>query len=264
MAPKFHRILVAPRSGQALPPRLGLLGQRHGKTKEAAQRFPPFRQRDILGSLSAEDRALFLDKCVRKRFKKSETLYAAGDSHRATFLIESGLVRTYHQSAVGKEITLGYWSSGDIIGGPYFFDDTGIHFWSARAVADSTVLLITGHELRTLVTTVPMIGKAVLDAISFKLLWDSLLLQILGTRSVPSRLAHLLIKLTVVHGVATHDQEITVNHYFTQEDFASMVGATRQWVNTQFRRFQRDGILQIRNRQITIRDLNRLEKLCEW
>jgi CRP/FNR family transcriptional regulator len=259
----LHQIRVVPREGQELPTELRLLPQIGAKSRNGEVTFPAFRQRDILANLCESDRTLFLSKCIRKKLSKGELLFVAGDPHTATFLIDSGLIRTFHESSSGKEITLGYWSAKDIIGGPYFFDDTGVHVWSARAVQDSKVLLITGRDLRTLVTSIPTIGEAVLDAITFKLLWDSLLLQVLGTRSSAARLAHLLVKLTAVFGVA-HGLEITVSHYFTQEDFANMIGATRQWVNIQLRHFQRNGVLEIRNRQIIIRDFERLKKLCEW
>lgn len=258
-----HQIRVVALEGQQLPTELKLLPQIGAKSPNGEAPFPAFRQRDIFARLSKSDRSLFLSKCTRRKWDKGELLFVAGDPHTATFLIESGLIQTFHESSSGKQMTIGYWSAKDIIGGPYFFDDTGIHVWSARAVEASEVLLITGSNLRMLVTTVPTIGKAVLDAISFKLLWDSLLLQVLGTRSISARLAHLLVKLTAAFGVV-RELEITVSHFFSQEDFASMIGATRQSVNVHLKRFQRNGILEIRNRQIIIRDFDRLKKLCEW
>jgi CRP/FNR family transcriptional regulator, cyclic AMP receptor protein len=222
----------------------------------------PFRQRNILMSLGERDRQMFLAKCSRQRFRRRAKLYTEGAAHKASYLIESGVIRTFYESPTGKEITLGYWSAGDLIGGPYFFDDSGIHVWSAEAVENSVVLAIPGRSLKELVTRSSRIASVVLDAISFKLLWDSLLLQMLATRSVSSRLALLLVKLTALYGTPSADG-VLIGHRFTQENLANMVGTTREWLNAQLKRLQQDGVLRVENRQILITNLARLKQVAE-
>lgn len=213
-------------------------------------------KRHLLDTLNSSDRAVFLSKCTRKQYGKRQTLFVAGQRHTATYMVASGLVQTYYQAASGREITIGYRGPGEIVGGPYFFDDSGVHVWCARAAQDSEVLAISGLDLRALVTKVPGIGDAVFDAISSKLVWDSLLIQILGTRAIKERLAHLLVRLALFHGVTHGDH--TVIRYFTQEDLANMVGASRQWINIQMKEFKAKNMVDFRNKTIVILDLNKL------
>ncbi|MGH9891898.1 MAG: Crp/Fnr family transcriptional regulator [bacterium] len=226
------------------------------------KRSTAIRQRNILTTLGARDLELLLAKCSRQRFKRRAKLYTEGTLHKASYFIDSGLVRTFYQSSGGKEITLGYWSSGDLIGGPYFFDDTGIHVWSAEAVENSVVLAIPGRDLRDLMAKSPRIMSAVLDAVAFKLLWDSLLLQALATQTVPSRLAILLVRLSALYGTTTAEG-IELRHGFTQEKLANMVGTTREWLNAQVKQLQNEGVLFVKGRKIVITDLMRLKQSSE-
>jgi CRP/FNR family transcriptional regulator, cyclic AMP receptor protein len=222
------------------------------------KRSPVVRQRNILASLGARDLELLMSKCSRKLYRRRAKLYIEGTPHRATYFIESGLIRTFYESPAGKEITLGYWSTGDMIGGPYFFDDTGIHVWSAEVVENSVVLAVSGRDLREMMMKSPRLASAVLDAIAFKLLWDSLLLQALATQSVSTRLAVMLVRISALFGEATPDG-IVLGRGFTQEKLANMVGTTREWLNAQLKQLQRDGLVCVKGRRIVITDLARLK-----
>ena len=219
-----------------------------------------FRQRNILLSLGKGARESLLSRCEPQRFARGENLYVQGSRHKASYLLSSGLVRSYHTTFKGKELTIGYWSAGDLIGGPHFFDDTKLHIWSARAVEDTEAYAISGRDLRELTLSVKEIGSSVLDAICFKLLWDSVLMQVLGTRSVSARLADLLVKLAALHGEASPDG-IVIWRRFSQDDLACMVGATRQWINAKLADFERRGLLKIRDNRLVIRDLPGLDSL---
>lgn len=248
---------LASDSESRAPRRVALTGKARSNG-EAGMSSEAFRQRNILLSLSRSAKELLLSRCDKQRFKRGENLYVQGSRHKATYLIESGLVRSYHTSFKGKELTIGYWSAGDLIGGPHFFDDTKCHIWSARAVEDTEAFAISGQDLRELALKTPEIGNAMLDALCFKLLWDSVLMQVLGTRSVSARLADLLMKLAALHGDSS-PEGIVICRRFSQDDLACMVGATRQWVNAKLMDFERRGLLAIRDCRLIIRDLPGLE-----
>src|SRR5207237_6457102 len=134
----------------------------------------------------------FLGHCTELHFPRDSTIFSQGQKH-ISFLIKDGLVRTFYVSATGKEITLAYWSNGDIIGGPYFFDDARKNIWSAHAVEDSVLLAIDGAKLKELAMRMPSLALFLIDSLSFKLNWVSLVLQALGTEFVHGRLATLLV-----------------------------------------------------------------------
>jgi len=203
---------------------------------------------------------VFQAHSTRCTFSTGEQLFLQGEPSRKAFLITRGLVRTYYTSSVGKEITMAYWSPGDIVGGPYFFGGGVAHVWSARAIEESEALEIHCSDLEAIAAKHPSIGHWLTDVLAFKLHWVSSLLQALGTGSVTVRLAHLVLQLTELYGVQQEDC-VAIKYRFTQEDLANMVGATRQRVNMILRYFVSEGVLSVGHHQIVVRNKEALRSL---
>jgi CRP-like cAMP-binding protein len=206
----------------------------------------------LLARLSEADEATLLSCCTERHFSRDAPIFSQGRRH-TTFLIKSGVVRTFYVSASGKEITLAYWSRGDLIGGPYFFDDARANIWSAHAVEESVLLAIDGPSLRDLAERIPALALLLIDALSFKLNWVSLVLQALGTEFVHGRLAMLIVHLSELYGEPC-DGAIRIRYEFTQADLAAMVGMTRQWVSTALGQLQHAGIVRVHKRRLYILD----------
>jgi CRP-like cAMP-binding protein len=216
------------------------------------------RQTDILARLQPASRREFERHCTHVDATSGDVIFAQGEIHHDSFLITSGLVRTYYLSPLGKEITLAFWSDGNLIGGPDFFGGSP-HVWSARCVKDTTMLAIDGPTLKQLTQRLPDLADSVIDALTFKMRWISVLLQTFATECVINRLAHQLARLADMHGYQ-HDDGVAIRHEFTQEDLATMVGATRQWVSMTLNQMQRANLITFKNRRLIVRDLEALRR----
>jgi CRP/FNR family cyclic AMP-dependent transcriptional regulator len=111
---------------------------------------------------------------------------------------------------------------------------------------------LPGRELRALATEIPNLAIGLIEGLTFKGKCYSALAQMLGTRSVTQRLAHLLLHLMELYGV--EDPEgVVIAAAFTHADIAHMVGATRQWVTISLKRLHEQGVLTSAKSQIVIR-----------
>lgn len=212
--------------------------------------------------LADADLALLRRNAREADFAAEASIFRQGEPSISSFLILDGLVRTFYSSPLGKEITLAYWSRGDLIGGPQFLSRSCKHVWSAKAVEKTKVLVLPGTDLERLCAESPAIARFVIETVSLKLGWVSMLLQTLGTQSVCVRLARLLLQLGEVYGVEVEDGTL-LRHSFTQEDMANMVGATRQWVSITLGSFQRDKIVCMRKRRLVILNKELLRKIAQ-
>jgi CRP/FNR family transcriptional regulator, cyclic AMP receptor protein len=220
-------------------------------------------KKDILAQLSPADRALMLNKSTALTFPRGSHLFVQGSRHAGTFFIRSGLVRTYYVSPDGKELTLAYWSVGDLLGAPDIFGNGMTHVWSGQAVEDTSVLVIDGADFAEIAIErpkLPSLARLVINTLIFKLKWMSILLQLQGTASVSVRLAHLLLKLSAMFGREQQGGTV-IEHRFTQDDLANMIGATRQWVSVALRRLRRQGIVRFNRRQLIIQDHQALRRI---
>src|SRR5712692_8820663 len=214
----------------------------------------------LLEQLSGDERQRFLARCTEMSFRPRDTIFSQNLPTTATFVIMDGLVRTYYLSPEGREITLAFWSTGDLIGGPAFFGERPRHIWSAQAIEPTRVLAISTKALEELAKELPAVALGIIGALSFKLHWVSLMLQTIGSESVTLRLAMLLLQLGETYGEPTQDG-IRIWYPFSQADLASMVGASRPWVSTTFGRLHKEGVVAMRRRHIVIMRLAKLKEM---
>ena len=195
-------------------------------------------------------------RCRLNTVRAGQTIFQQGAPHTSSHIVQEGLVRTYYTAATGREITLAYWSEGDLIGGPNFLGG-GHHIWNATAVGSGRVLTISDLDLRQLAESDPDILRWLTDILSFKLRWLSILFQIHGTESVRQRLAKLLLMLAEIYG-EPDGSGLVIKHQISQSNLATLAGASRQWTNRTLGELRDDGLLEISNRRIRILDLDRL------
>jgi len=213
----------------------------------------------LLGSLTPHERELVLSHGQRRVLSRGQTLFNQGAPHEGIYLIESGRIRVFYEAPSGREITLAYWHAGNFVGGPEIFG-TSMHLWSAVATSNCSVVLIPGKTLRSLVQQVPSLAIGLIEGLTFKGKCYSALAQMLGTRSITERLAHLLLHLVDAYGVKD-DKGILIGAAFTHADLAHMVGATRQWVTISLKRLQEQGVILCRKSQIVVRQPSALEDI---
>lgn len=199
--------------------------------------------------------------CRPTTFSAGETLFRQSEEHRFSYIVESGLVRTYYTAPSGHEVILGYWSKGDLVGGPSVLGG-GVHIWSGTAASHARVLPISGAALKEIVSSDPELCWWIIEVLGFKCRWISILFQIHGTENVSSRLAKLLTLLAENFGEST-EAGIALSSRISQGDLGAWIGASRQWTNKSLTQLKQKGLLAIENRQIIVKDVSVLRRLAE-
>lgn len=192
---------------------------------------------------------------------RGDGIFFQGDPHGGIYLIESGLVRTFYNGPSGREITLAYWTPGHFVGGPEVFGG-GTHIWSGEAMTETRLLFLTGQVVRELVASIPAFALSIIDGLVAKGKCYSALVQMLGTRSVAQRLAQLLLIMGETQGREIEGR-LRLDRRVTHDQLAVIVGSTRQWVTTTLDRLQKDGVIVIEGRVITIERVDVLRSMAE-
>src|ERR1700680_2721878 len=146
----------------------------------------------LFEALTLPERETVLKHGRRKVLYRGQTLFNQGARHDGIYLIETGRIRVFYTAPSSREITLAYWHPGNFVGGPEVFGG-GVHQWSGVATSNASVVQLPGKELRALVIEVPSLAIGLIEGLTFKGKCYSALAQMLGTRSITERLAHLLL-----------------------------------------------------------------------
>jgi len=210
---------------------------------------------NLLAGMTAEEKARLHEVSSVLDFRAGQHVFSQGQIHTGIFIILSGRVLSYYVGPTGREISLAYWSQGDLVGGPEVFGG-GRHMWSGRAVTPTRVMHVRGPELRRLMTEIPKLAVSVVDALEHKGRCYSATIQMLGTRSAAARLAHLLLIMADNDGRIA-PEGLVIERTLTHDDIGKMICATRQWVRKTFDRLVARRLIKIRATHIVI--INRRE-----
>ena len=206
----------------------------------------------LLSHVSDAEAAEILSRGKPKAFYRGHTLFEQGTPNDGIYIVESGRVRVFYTAPSAREATLAYWHPGNFVGGPEVFGK-GLHIWSGVAATNVTALHLPALVLKSLVTKIPGLAIGIIEGLSFKAKCYSMMAQMLGTRSVTERMAHLLLHLADLYGVEDPDGVFLATR-LTHEDIAHMVGATRQWVTISLKRFGEQGVVKLKPLGIVIAD----------
>lgn len=217
----------------------------------------------MLATLAEGDRERVKAHGARKAYRRGEIIFAQGDAHDGVIIIESGLVRSFYVAPQGREITLAYWRPGSFVGGPDMFGG-GRHIWAAEAARDTQATHLPGAGLRALAREVPDLALGIIDALAHKARCYSSLAQMLGTRTLGERLAHVLLHMMQTHGVPDPDpvRGVAIAASFTHAEIATLIGATRQWVTISLNRLQKQGALSQKRGIMRILDAEAIAALA--
>jgi len=215
---------------------------------------------DVLEPLSQEQIEDLLQRLPDFSFEQGQLLYTPEEPSEALFLLKRGRVRIYTLDQKGREFTLAICEDGTIFGEMAL---TSQQLWGAYAEAMEpvNVCILKRKEVERLVREHPDVGLKMLQILGERLRLYENRLEDIGLKSVPARLASLILQLAESEGVMTSEGLKIPTHY-THEQLATMIGASRVSVTKAFAQLQDDGALELKRRLIYVKDVKALERVA--
>jgi len=197
---------------------------------------------------------------VRRRLARGETLYRAGDRFDSLYAVWTGFFKTCVASKDGREQVTGFQMGGELIG----LDGIGTRRHEADAVAleDSQVCVIPFEELEALSTEVVSLQQQFHKIMSREIVRNHGVMLLLGSMYAEERVAAFLLNLT--HRLRARGfSASSVLLRMSREEIGSFLGLKLETVSRTFSKFQANGLLFVRQRQIQITDPVGLQQLLD-
>ena len=216
---------------------------------------------DILEPLSQEQIEEVLQRVPDAHFEQGQILYAPEDRSEALFLLKRGRVRIYKLDQEGREFTLDVVEASTIFGEMAL---TAQRLWGAYAetMEPTDVCILKSEDVESLVRDHPDVGLKMIRVLSERLRLCENRLEDIGLKSVPARLASLILQLAESEGIMTSEGPKIPTHY-THWQLAAMVGASRVSVTKAFAQLQDVAAVELKRRHIYIRDVAALERAAQ-
>ncbi len=196
---------------------------------------------------------------VERRFGPKDTIFTPGDPDDQLYFLLSGTVRLYKIYGDYKEATTALLKDGGVFGKLNLVKGRWQDVF-AEAVAESRVAGIQKASLERAIKSDPAFALKLFSSLSERLRQSDEVIESLLHREVSTRLATLLINLAERFG-ENNGVGVLIDVRLTHQDLANMIASTREAVSKVMSEFQREGVIESRNRRIAV--VNR-EALAEY
>jgi CRP/FNR family transcriptional regulator len=195
---------------------------------------------------------------TRRTVARGEALFHVGDAFTALYAVRTGFFKTCVSSEDGRDQVTGFQMAGELLG----LDGIGTdrHTCDAVALEDSQVCIIPFHQLEELSRELSDLQRHFHKIMSREIVRDHGVMLLLGSMRAEERLAAFLLNLTQrlrTRGFSSSSLILRM----TREEIGSYLGLKLETVSRAFSRFQDEGILTVKQRQIEVLDPDALQRL---
>jgi CRP/FNR family cyclic AMP-dependent transcriptional regulator len=198
---------------------------------------------ELFGAMSPTELDTVTSRAVTVHYDRNERIFDEGETAADLYVVDTGRVAIASRSPEGRESVIALMERGDLFGDMGLFDGDG-RSAEARALEPSDLLRVPYEPIRGLLHVNPHLLWDIVALLSRRLRTTDSALADAMFLDVPGRTAKRLLELA-------GDQDEFVLPV-TQEELASMVGASRERVNKALGTFVRLGWISQADRHYRI------------
>lgn len=185
--------------------------------------------------------------------KRGEVILNEEDTTEYMYFVLDGKVKVFNTTPDGKESILAVHGPGQFFGELALLDGKTAPA-TVSALESSRVALLNRADFRDLLFTQPKFLEGILGIFCARLRDAWTRVKMLNYKNASQRIRLLLMMLAEQNGAETAEG-LTLDIKLTHQNIADMAGLTRESVTRVLDRWQRDGVIAVHEKRLTI--LNR-------
>src|SRR5579871_2252952 len=225
---------------------------------EAEKETSYLKQVSLFANLADEDIHDLMTAAKRRTFRKGEVIFHRDDPGQVLYMIKEGKVKICIISPDGQEISLAVLGKGEYFGEFALLDGLP-RSTDAIALEKVECYTLQRSDFRNAIMKNPQIALQVMEALTKRLRNTDNMVEDLIFLDVYGRVAKKLLELADMHGVKT-DDGVRIDVRLTQQELASMVGASRESVNKVMGYFTDRGYISTDKHKITLHRMTELKR----
>ena len=195
---------------------------------------------------------------TRRRIKRGQSVFSAGDRFTALYAIRSGFFKTRITTEDGRDQVTGFQMTGEIIGLDGIVNDH--HSCDAVALEDAEVCVMPFDQVEQLSREFTTLQYHVHKSRSREIVRDHGVMLLLGSMRAEERLAAFLLNLVQrLHARGFSQSELVLR--MTREEIGSYLGMKLETVSRTFSKFVEDGIIEVKQRYVHIKNTAALRQI---
>jgi CRP/FNR family transcriptional regulator, cyclic AMP receptor protein len=216
-----------------------------------------FEAHGFFGRLSDSDLDVVLSHARTEHHTAGQLIFPKGSQGRSMMAVLGGSIKISAPSPAGREIVLAVIGPGEVFGEIALLDG-GERTADAWALTECDLLVFDHRDFMPFLERRADLCLLLLRMMCRRLRQTNEHVEGALFERLDHRLARALLRSAPAEG---EKNSAARSVRISQQELANMVGATRERVNKQLHVWQRDGLLDLRKREIVVTDVTALERL---
>ncbi|NTW02234.1 MAG: Crp/Fnr family transcriptional regulator [Oscillochloris sp.] len=216
---------------------------------------------DIFRSLEPRQRAEIERLITYTVYANGQVFHSPNEIGEQLFVLRSGRVRIYKLSPEGRALTLMVLEPLTIFGEMTLVGQR-VHDTFAEAMIECTVGVIGRATLHLIFERYPQVALAFMELMGQRLRAMENKLADIAFKSVPQRLASVLLSLAGVGPGSFAGMSSSSVVRYTHQQLAEMIGSYRETVTKAIGEMREAGLIRIEDEAIFLTDLAQLQRLA--
>ena len=212
--------------------------------------FAHLQQCPLFQDLASADLELIAENVTSRSMARGESLYKAGDFADLVFLVAKGRVRLTHEADDRKTTLMRFVENGELFGELAVFTESP-RAEAAEAAERTTLLQIPRNVFANVIRQNDLVARRLLRSFGRQLTQTESRLKSTLFGSSKDRLLDMLNQIASQHGTKVA-AGILIDHKYSHQDLANMIGATRETVTITLGELQTEKRILVDRRRITL------------
>jgi CRP/FNR family transcriptional regulator, anaerobic regulatory protein len=195
---------------------------------------------------------------TRRPIKRGTSLFRNGEKFTSLFAIRTGFFKTCVTTEDGRDQVTGFQMAGEIIGLDGIVNDQ--HTCDAIALEDAEVCVLPFDRIEEISREVNALQHHVHKIMSREIVREHGVMLLLGSMRAEERLAAFLLNLVQrMQARGFSKSELVLR--MTREEIGSYLGMKLETVSRAFSKFSEDGMVEVRQRHVHIKNAEALKRI---
>ena len=192
-----------------------------------------------------------LDELValRKRVKRGDSLFRAGDRFESLYAVRLGFLKSTVMSPDGREQVTGFHMAGELVGLDGISNEQ--HSCDTVALEDTEVCVIPYDRIEDVATNVPVLRSHFHKVMSREIVREHGVMLLLGSMHAEERLAAFLLNLSQRFESRGYSRTEFVLR-MTRAEIGSFLGLKLETVSRVLSRFAQEGLIEVNQKHVRI------------
>jgi CRP/FNR family transcriptional regulator, cyclic AMP receptor protein len=186
---------------------------------------------------------------------RGKILYMPEETGEVLFMLKEGRIQLYRISPEGKKLVITTIGPGTVFGEMAFIGQ-GMHNSFAEALEDCVLCIMSRTDVERMLVTKPQVALRIFEVLGHRLQEAEARLAEIAFKSIPARLASLLLQLAEEQGTGT----ITG---LTHQNLGEQIGTYRETTTQTLNIFKSAGLIDIGRKKIMILDRDGLRRIAD-